>query len=687
MSPQFKNLARLCTRCISALALTVVLGFSSLQAQEHYTWVADDDGSWMDPDNWFPRGVPGLEDEDFVIFDHDGNFTITEVPHGILLRGFHVKGTGTTTFIADQPGAIIFLGVDDPNPIFKIEKGANMIVSGVNDSKWIMSPGRRGVIEGGLIFLGSAQKSVNHQFELNEAGMLRFKPGSICMIGAMGSRFTGFPFGNRTPNNAVIFEQGSKLLQNDGGDPFGPAGVSKIVMESGSIFEFASPYETINPVLMGRKLGHFHFTANNSRRVTGAGNVDVEDFIISRGGITLVFSSGTNNMFIRGNVVIPDLPNPSTSVVRLEPSSGTVACFLMKDTLSFSGNSTFFVSSRANLTVSAGRIAHVNSNIEVSRVPFFSSSFGIVEVRARAALLMNDEYVVMGTGNFNLASEGILGIGSSHGINLVGNNTGTILTSFRSFDRAAQYWYIGSANQVTGTALPAWNYTWPRLTLVVDKSNNSSVRLSSNLVLGRVDLKNGGLDLDNRTLQIAGSLNTSTNQVFPGELNAEVNGKLIMQGSSVIEWSGASRVTANGKLELGNMRLVTGQGSGLDFGATGQPTVVGDLRINNNTMVLNNPPFYAESSRLIYANTGATPYVVGAEWTANAQNGRGVPFNIQVGMPNVSGTFLNLGTQPGKRYCNGLMRVGHPGANLAYGLEIPKNLELIVSPADKAFAN
>lgn len=68
MSPQFKSLLGFVARTTAALVLTISLGIGTLYAQEHYTWVADDDGSWQDPDNWFPRGVPGIEAEDFVIF-------------------------------------------------------------------------------------------------------------------------------------------------------------------------------------------------------------------------------------------------------------------------------------------------------------------------------------------------------------------------------------------------------------------------------------------------------------------------------------------------------------------------------------------------------------------------------------------------------------------------------------------
>lgn len=681
MSPQFKNLARLCTRCISALALTVVLGFSSLQAQEHYTWVADDDGSWMDPDNWFPRGVPGLEDEDFVIFDHDGNFTITEVPHGIVLRGMELKGKGTTMLMAELPNTEIYMGVDDPNPIFKINKDAVLVVLGGNATRFVLSKGCEAEVQGTMMFIGNPIQPANHQFLVSEAGMMHFRPGGTFVMGAIGSRYSGFPFGNTLPNNAVVFHNGSKLIQNDGSDPFGPSNISKISMLKGSTFEFASPFDGVLPVMMGRTFGHFHYTSLVQRTVSATGNINVDDFLIKAGRLTLNFATGNNIMNIYGDVQVPDNPaNPNQATVTLQSTSGTVSCFFHKNGMKSGGNSTMLFTSRARLTIPTGVHAHVSHHIEVSQTPLVNTSFGLVDLQRDAGLYMYNEFAVRGTGRFNMGIDAVLGIGSVHGINTAPSTQGNIITNNRQFNVGGVFAYIGNANQEIGSGLPNWGNQSPQLVVRIQKSPGSRVSLTRNFYGSIIELDSGALDLNGRVLQLGAFQNRTTGIVTGGTIRSKAGSLLMEATGSIIEWQGAGKVEANGYLALGNMRLTTGVGEGLDFGSTGQPTLTGELRIQNGTRVTGNAPFYAASSQLIYAVTGTSYYSTGAEWAINVSEGRGVPHNVQVGLPGVSGTLLSLGTTPGIRYCTGLMRVGHPGNNLTYGLQVPAQVELVVAP-------
>lgn len=62
--------------------------------------------------------------------------------------------------------------------------------------------------------------------------------------------------------------------------------------------------------------------------------------------------------------------------------------------------------------------------------------------------------VVRGGGDFYLTAGATLNVGSSLGVNALGNNTGCIQTTYaRYFSEEANYIYSGNTNQVTGTAL------------------------------------------------------------------------------------------------------------------------------------------------------------------------------------------------------------------------------------------
>jgi len=106
---------------------------------------------------------------------------------------------------------------------------------------------------------------------------------------------------------------------------------------------------------------------------------------------------------------------------------------------------------------------------------------------------------ITGSGTFNLASGGTLGIGSSDGIASSGA-TGNIRTTTRTYDAGGNYNYNGSAAQNTGDGLPT------TLNGGLTINNSTGVTLSQNTTVnGALTLTSGNLSLGANDLTIGSS--------------------------------------------------------------------------------------------------------------------------------------------------------------------------------------
>jgi hypothetical protein len=97
----------------------------------------------------------------------------------------------------------------------------------------------------------------------------------------------------------------------------------------------------------------------------------------------------------------------------------------------------------------------------------------------------------------------------------------------------------------------------------------------------------------------------------------------------------------------------------------------GSLRINNGGGAITSGPFYANGSTLVY-NTGAT-FTAGTEWYAQATSGRGVPYDVQVGLNGTNNTILDFGTSTNWRQCNNNITIGNSSGGTGYGLVLASN--------------
>ncbi len=201
--------------------------------------------------------------------------------------------------------------------------------------------------------------------------------------------------------------------------------------QTGDVY-FSGALTTINGDFTLRNTnGHeFRFTgtAGSDPTVTVYGNVNIE------GGI-LNLTSGDNNIYLvcrqdftQSGGVIKATGN-GTGYLRFGPVEGGG----YSGTFSHSGG-TF---TPENIQVNSVFELILNSNMNIGSAPFTING-----------ILNCGTYQVSGSGSFNLTSGGRIKMGHADGLN------GNILTTNNTFNAAADYEYIGAANQVTGSDLP-----------------------------------------------------------------------------------------------------------------------------------------------------------------------------------------------------------------------------------------
>jgi len=347
------------------------------------------------------------------------------------------------------------------------------------------------------------------------------------------------------------------------------------------------------------------------------------------------------------------------------------------DTQYIKGGSALFVSGRVQLNATAGSKVVLQTVIITERAVVTGG--GELQVQDNAYLAFEDEAYITGAGRFALRNAGQLGIGSVNGIT-ASADSGNIRTTNRLIGQAT-FRYIGSKNQQTGTGLINWNATAPMPVIIVATRNNATVSLNIARRLGVMILESGSFNTNGFNLTLRGLTSGGVaNGPQPGVLRS--NGKTThivndTKGGAIV-FEGMGSVEANGKFDLGNITLTPGIAGSVNFGTTGEPTITGTLTLQTNAHPVVNPPAYAAKSMLIYALSNTT-FNIGGEWRPNADNGRGVPWDVQVGQTGTTATrvaftgtgsywhneglFTFKGTQPGV--------VVNSGVHLAIGPSLP----------------
>lgn len=221
-------------------------------------------------------------------------------------------------------------------------------------------------------------------------------------------------------------------------------------------------------------------------------------------------------------------------------------------------------------------------------------------------------YVLSGSSTaFTLNATGAIKSGHASGIVTAPTASGNVQTSTRSFPGTATYYYNGTADQVTGNALPTTLTTTGSLNIeassgiTVTLTNNNTTTPTFNLISG---------------LFAAGStqqLNITSN----GTVNATGGDWVTGANAGLLNFPGNGTFTGSC-----NPYNVYASG-GVNFG-TGTVTIQngGRFRINAGGFVNSNAPYYGTGALLQY-NIG-TNYGRNLEWSATS--GRGYPYHVQL---------------------------------------------------------
>ncbi len=156
-----------------------------------------------------------------------------------------------------------------------------------------------------------------------------------------------------------------------------------------------------------------------------------------------------------------------------------------------------------------------------------TSNLGTVRVESTGKLILGN-YVISGSGEFDLRSGGALSIGSPDGISLSSSN-GNVQTAIRRFSSSANYEYNGILPQVTGEGLP-------EILTDLTINNSSGVTLSrSTRIIGSLNLSEGLLILGDNNLTLGSNTNilgtTSESKMIISSGNGELRKEFSSAGS------------------------------------------------------------------------------------------------------------------------------------------------------------
>ncbi|MFN9711315.1 MAG: T9SS type A sorting domain-containing protein, partial [Bacteroidota bacterium] len=179
-----------------------------------------------------------------------------------------------------------------------------------------------------------------------------------------------------------------------------------------------------------------------------------------------------------------------------------------------------------NIQMTGGCIEITGTNRIYTRIygsgsVLMSSTTSGITVSNQAKVSLSSDYIINGSGfnfsvnqggslhcgintlygsaNFILASGAELGIGSADGIS--NGSTGNIQTAGRSFDARGIYQYNGSANQITGDALPE-NIQGGIVLKNNGTSGNNQITITKNLLISGFMEFNQGIFITNNTDKI-----------------------------------------------------------------------------------------------------------------------------------------------------------------------------------------
>lgn len=347
-------------------------------------------------------------------------------------------------------------------------------------------------------------------------------------------------------------------------------------------------------------------TGNSTLAKTGAatGNFTFNNNFQLDSGSTFEFNSaGSSNTTanFRGNVIMNGTvlrTNGGTHTINFDKSSGnqTWTC-----------NATFG-SGLFNWNIGG---AGTTNTVQLLSNVALSTSAHVFTVLNGATLNMGP-YILTGTNTaFTVNATGAIKLGHASGIVTAPTADGNVRTLTRNFPGTASYFYNGTANQVTGNALPTTLTGTGNLN--IEASTGIIVTLTSNNTTTPTFNLISGLFAAGNTQQL--------NITSGGTVNATSGDWVTGVNAGVLNFPGTGTFTGNS-----NPYNVYASG-GVNFGS-GTVTIQngGTFRINFGGFVNTNAPFYATGSTLQYNTTGV--YGRGLEWSTTT--GRGYPHHVQI---------------------------------------------------------
>jgi hypothetical protein len=537
-----------CTRMLLAVAFFVFIGQSGW-GQTTYTW-SGGNSAWTTTTNWTPtRTTPATTD--ILIFNSGTTVTVTAVPTQTIGK---LQVSASTTVNLQSGAASNILTIGGGANALSVATGSNLNNTGANAMTITLLTGSTGSISGNMTFSGAA-----HKLDAADASGITFNNGAIF---TQGASCTGNVFTAAGTTNAIVFANGSTFISSAGSNPFGFAAPnSKVVFQTGSLFKLQ---QAAAPSLSGRTYANFEYNIASSQSGTGGSAFVCDNLTITLGTFNINVT-GTPGHSIKGNISVAN----GATLTFTPASAGTV-------NLNGSTTQTITTTGTGSITVAANSTIIVGGT---STVDIGTSVLG-------------------GTGAFTLSSGATLKTANTSGIN------GSITTTTKTFDPAANYVFNAASNQSTGTLLTSAHNIDINAAGYVTLSGNvaltslGTLTIPNNRVLdaagfvisgsGHIDLQGGGafktahaggLDGCNTTSGATSNYASTADYIF-NATGAQVTGTYLPATINHFTVTGTSALTmTNSSITCNSLTI--------DNGATFQIDANKTVTVNFNATTLN----------------------------------------------------------------------------------------------------
>ena len=577
------------------LSLLIVFHLTCF-SQTSYTWSAASGvgAAWTTAGNWTPtRTTPNAGDT--LVFDGAScaNPIVNAMPASQSIASLQIINNANL-ILGSGVNSIITIGNSGiAAPHLDLTSGSKLTLNTVGFSVNLnVITGCTAELKDSVIFSGNA-----HRLTGVDASSIQFMSGSVFKS---GTGFSGSPFGT-TNLNSVVFQRGSKFIYLAGTNPFAATAPNSVV-----VFQKGSWYihmGTTTPSLNGRTYANFEINAstfNNSP--TGTLPCRVDTFLIT--SVNILNYNLTGGLVVSGNFSV------LSGIVSFNPASAASLQFDGNVPQQVSGTFTLGTNMKVQVVKNANVTLQTNINIPSDSIAVYGKlytgnqvisgsgtlflppeNYGPVHVGANnigtntinitvwggpiysGMVLSGDgipanSYVTKLVGNVihlskfittsttstqgSYTSRGTLGIGDAAGITSSGA-TGNIQTTNRVFSTESNYEYTGTADQVTGSGLPA-NIK----NLILNTTGERTITLTNPININdTLNLQNGFLQTSSSILP---TLSTAT-KIYSPSSNYNLLGSISNVGweKSFINGPVAAQINSNT-----NRWFPTGKISGTD---------------------------------------------------------------------------------------------------------------------------